>query len=62
MKSSGLVRLVKRDGWFIVRQTGSHMIMEHATKKGQVVCLFHGSHGVGKVPENKRKMRASNKI
>ena len=32
MKSSELIRLLKRDGWFVVRQTGSHMIMEHPTK------------------------------
>lgn len=38
MKSSELVRLLKRDGWYIIRQSGSHMIMEHPTKKGQIVC------------------------
>lgn len=34
MKSSGLVRLLKKDGWYVIRQTGSHMIMEHPSKKG----------------------------
>ena len=48
MKSSELARLLKKDGWFMVRQTGSHMIMEHRTKKGQIVCPYHGSHEVGK--------------
>lgn len=48
MKSSELVKLLKRDGWFVVRQTGSHMIMEHPIKKGKVVCPFHSSHEVGK--------------
>ncbi len=48
MKSSELIRLLKRDGWFVVRQTGSHMIMEHPTKQGQVVCPSHGSHEIGK--------------
>ncbi|MGN6493270.1 MAG: type II toxin-antitoxin system HicA family toxin [Agriterribacter sp.] len=33
MKSSELLRLLKRDGWFVVRQSGSHMILEHPSKK-----------------------------
>ncbi|MBW8334406.1 MAG: type II toxin-antitoxin system HicA family toxin [Prolixibacteraceae bacterium] len=48
MKSSELVRLLQKDGWFVVRQTGSHMTMEHPFKKGKVVCPFHSSHEVGK--------------
>ena len=48
MKSSELVRLLKRDGWFVVRQTGSHMIMEHPVKRGKIVCPFHSSQEVGK--------------
>lgn len=48
MKSSELVKLLKQDGWFIVRQSGSHMIMEHPVKKGKVVCPFHSSQEVGK--------------
>lgn len=32
MKSSELVRLLTKDGWFAVRQPGSHMIMEHPTR------------------------------
>jgi predicted RNA binding protein YcfA (HicA-like mRNA interferase family) len=48
VKSSELVKILKEDGWFVVRQTGSHMIMEHPVKKGKIVCPFHGSHEVGK--------------
>lgn len=55
MKSSELERLLKRDGWFVVRQSGNHMIMEHSTKKGQIVCHSHGSQEVGKGLENKIK-------
>ena len=58
MKSSELVRLLKKDGWFVVRQTGSHMIMEHPTKKGQIVCHYHGSHEVGNGLEKKIKKDA----
>lgn len=48
MKSSELVRLLKKDGWLVVRQTGSHMIMEHPIKTGQIVCPYHGSHEVAR--------------
>ncbi len=48
MRPGELIRLLKKDGWFVVRQSGSHMIMEHPVKKGQIVCLNHGSHEVGK--------------
>jgi predicted RNA binding protein YcfA (HicA-like mRNA interferase family) len=43
MKCSELMRKLQRDGWFIVRQRGSHVLMEHPTKKGQVVVPDHGS-------------------
>jgi mRNA interferase HicA len=55
MKSSELVRLLKKYGWYVVRQSGSHMIMEHPTKTGQIVCPYHGSHEVGKWLEKKIK-------
>jgi len=58
MKSSELVRLLKKDGWVIVRQAGSHLILEHPVKSGQIVCPFHGSHEVGKGLEKKIKRDA----
>lgn len=39
MKSSELLRLLKRDGWYVVRQSGSHMILEHPVKKGKSFVL-----------------------
>jgi predicted RNA binding protein YcfA (HicA-like mRNA interferase family) len=48
VKSSELIRLLKKDGWFVIRQSGSHMIMKHPVKKGQIVCPDHGGHEVGK--------------
>lgn len=47
-----------RNGWFVVRQNGSHMIFKHATKAGQVVCPNHGSDEVGKGLEMKIKKQA----
>ena len=58
MKPSELVRLLKRDGWFVVRQTGSHMTMKHPIKKGKVTCPFHGNQEVGKGLEFKIKKDA----
>lgn len=37
MKSNELLRLLKRDGWFAIRQSGSHVVMEHSSKEGQVI-------------------------
>jgi mRNA interferase HicA len=48
MKSSELVRIIKQDGWYVIRQEGSHMIMRHDTKPGQLVVPMHGSKEVGK--------------
>lgn len=36
MKISELLRLLEKDGWFIVRQRGSHRQLHHGTKPGTV--------------------------
>ncbi len=48
MKSSELVRLLKKDGWFVVRQTGSHIIMKHLIKPNQLTVPFHSGKEVKK--------------
>ncbi|MCF0038579.1 type II toxin-antitoxin system HicA family toxin [Dyadobacter fanqingshengii] len=48
MKSSELFKLLIKDGWFEVRQTGSHRIMRHSVKQGQLIVPFHGSAEVKK--------------
>lgn len=48
IKSSELLRLLKKDGWFEVRQSGSHVIMKHPTKSGSVPVPFHASKEVKK--------------
>ena len=48
MKSSELTRVLKKDGWYAIRQTGSHVVMVHPTKTGKLVCPFHGSNEVSK--------------
>jgi len=46
MKASELLKLLKRDGWFETRQTGSHVIMMHPVKKGQLIVPYHGSREI----------------
>ena len=36
-----LERALRRDGWYFVRQAGSHAIMKHPTKPGFVVLPKH---------------------
>jgi mRNA interferase HicA len=58
VKSNELIRLLQKDGWFVIRQSGSHMIMQHPTKKGQIVCPNYGNREVGKGLEKKIKKDA----
>lgn len=48
MKSSELIRTLKRNGWQVIRQSGSHMMMTHETLPGQLVVPNHGSKEVPK--------------
>lgn len=36
-----LFRVLKKDGWYIVRQRGSHVLMQHSKKPGQLTVPFH---------------------
>jgi len=48
MKCSELVKLLKNNGWYEIRQSGSHMIMNHPDKKGTLSFPFHGPKEVKK--------------
>jgi predicted RNA binding protein YcfA (HicA-like mRNA interferase family) len=53
MKSSELNRLIQKNGWKILRQSGSHVIYE---RNGVTYpATFHGSKEVGKGLEMKIK-------
>ncbi len=41
MKVREVIRLIETDGWFKVRQKGSHMQYKHSTKKGLVTIACH---------------------
>ncbi|MDO8674400.1 MAG: type II toxin-antitoxin system HicA family toxin [Dehalococcoidia bacterium] len=38
-----LLRVLARDGWFVTRQSGSHVVMRHGSKPGRVVVPRHRS-------------------
>jgi len=46
MKSRELFKLLAKDGWVEKRQTGSHVIMVHPIKEGEIVAPFHGAKEV----------------
>ena len=41
MKIRDVIKMLNRDGWFIVRITGSHRQFHHATKPGTVTVAGH---------------------
>ena len=58
MKCSELLRILKRDGWYPVSQSGSHVKLKHDRKQGAIVFPNHGSRELGKGLENKIKKDA----
>jgi len=48
MKYGELFRLLKQDGWYEIRQSGSHIIMQHPEKKTQISVPFHSGKEVKK--------------
>ncbi|TAF74037.1 MAG: type II toxin-antitoxin system HicA family toxin [Bacteroidetes bacterium] len=48
MKSSELLRILQKDGWYSISQKGSHLKMIHHLKKGIIIMPNHGSQEVGK--------------
>jgi predicted RNA binding protein YcfA (HicA-like mRNA interferase family) len=58
MKCSELLRLLRKNGWYPVSQSGSHVKMKHDTKKGTIIFPNHGSQELGKGLENKIKKDA----
>ena len=48
MKYNELFRILKLDGWVEVRQTGSHVIMQHHTKPEKLTVPYHSGREVKK--------------
>lgn len=58
MKSSELLRLLKKNGWYEVRQTGSHKVLKHDSNPLTIIYPDHGSKEVGKGLEKKIRKQA----
>ncbi len=41
MKVNEVIKLIEKDGWFLVRQKGSHRQYKHPSKKGLVTIAAH---------------------
>ncbi|MBX9782469.1 MAG: type II toxin-antitoxin system HicA family toxin [Chitinophagaceae bacterium] len=41
MKARDLVKMIEDDGWYLVRQNGSHKQYKHRVKKGLVTIAAH---------------------
>lgn len=48
VKYNELFKLLKRDGWVILRQKGSHVIMTHPSKSKQLTVPYHSGKEVKK--------------
>ena len=41
MKVSKIIKIIENDGWYFVRQKGSHRQYKHKEKPGRVTIAFH---------------------
>ena len=41
MKARDVIRMIEEDGWYLVRQKGSHKQYKHKMKKGLVTIAAH---------------------
>jgi len=48
MKCSELLRLLNKNGWQIVRQSGSHILMQHPLRANKLIIPYHSGKEVKK--------------
>lgn len=48
-----MLRILIKDGWYVISQNGSHIKMRHDTKQGNLIFPNHGSQELGKGLEQK---------
>jgi predicted RNA binding protein YcfA (HicA-like mRNA interferase family) len=41
MKVGEIIKIIEKDGWYLVRQKGSHKQYKHITKSGLITIAFH---------------------
>jgi mRNA interferase HicA len=62
MKCSEAYRILLRDGWYPISQSGSHVKLKHDVKEGIVIFPNHGSQELGKGLQKKLFKKAGIKI
>lgn len=53
MKCSELYRILLKNGWYPVKQSGSHIKLRHDLKPETIIFPNHGSQEIGKGLEKK---------
>lgn len=48
MKVSELLKILKKDGWYLHRNGSNHDLYRHLTKEGQVTVPRHGAKELAK--------------
>jgi len=48
MKCSELLRILRKNGWYVMTQKGSHLKLGHPDKGNRIIFSNHGSQEVGK--------------
>jgi predicted RNA binding protein YcfA (HicA-like mRNA interferase family) len=46
MNAKNLIKMLEKDGWHQVRQTGSHRIFKHPVKKATIPIPDHGKKDI----------------
>ncbi|MEI9917567.1 MAG: type II toxin-antitoxin system HicA family toxin [Bacteroidota bacterium] len=59
MKASELLQLLRRAGWEVERQRGSHMKLTHPQRADFIIFPYHGSKELGKGLEKKIRKQAA---
>lgn len=62
MKCSEAYRILLKDGWYPVSQSGSHVKLKHYAKDGVIIFPNHGSQELGKGLQKKLFKKAGIKI
>jgi len=48
MKIREVIKMIEKDGWYLVRAKGSHRQYKHSSKKGLVTISGHLNDDIGK--------------
>jgi predicted RNA binding protein YcfA (HicA-like mRNA interferase family) len=43
LKFRDVIKLIEKDGWFLVRTRGSHNVYHHPSKAGNVIIAVHNA-------------------